>query len=335
MDRSIDFSVSSGNRFLFPDLLLLVALVGCQSAEQPATGAGPAAVGKSQAESQQEATAQPGAAEEKPRPVYLAKVGFNKPKSVLHDPQADVYLVSNMNGRALDDDGNGFISRVDPEGKLLKLKWIDGEDPGVKLSAPKGMAISGDSLYVADVDGIRVFDRQSGKPKRSIKVRGATFLSDLAAGPRGEVYVSDTGFEPWAAGFRPSGTDAVYRIEGAKAVPLIKSSRLGFPTGLQVDQGGVWVVTRSGELFLAPAAGGKQMSQKLPRATLDGIVKTNDGELLISSWDGKCIFRRKKDGSFDQIGDRVSSPADIGYDSKRNRVLIPLLTKHMLVIHPL
>jgi hypothetical protein len=332
------FSRGSGvplvNRYSFPGLLLIAAL-GCENAGQPKAGGDPEAAGKARTESQQEAEARTGTAPQKPKPIYLAKVGFKNPKSVLHDPEADVYLVSNINGAPLNEDGNGFISRVDPDGNLIKLKWIDGEKPGVKLNAPKGMAISGGSLFVADIDTIRVFDRQTGKPERAVKIKGATFLNDLAVGPQGTVYASDTGFEQWQAGFRPSGTDAVYRIEGTKAVPLIKSPRLGFPHGLYVDERGVWVATRSGELFLVTSAGSREMVQKLPRATLDGIIKTNDGELLISSWDGKCLYRRKKDGSFTGILDGLSSPADIGYDSKRNRALIPLLTSHMLVIHPL
>jgi len=324
---------------LLLSLLLLVA-PGCEKAGHTGTGSEPATEGKTGTESQQRAAkrsgaAQPGAAPEKPRPVYLAKVGFAKPESALHDPRADVYLVSNINGRLLDDDDNGFISRVDPRGELIQRKWIDGEKPGVKLNAPKGMAISGDSLYVADIDTVRIFDRQNGKPLRSVKVRSATFLNDVAVGPDGTVYVSDTGFKQWQVGFMPSGTDAVYRIEGKKAVPVIKSSRLGLPTGLHADERGVWVATRSGELFLASPAGNKEMAQKLPRATLAGIVKTNDGDLLISSWDGKCIYRRKKDGAFEEIVDRVTSPAGIGYDAKRNRLLIPLLTRNILAIHPL
>jgi hypothetical protein len=306
--------------------LLLAAAPGCDEQAQPAAGAEPA-VSEPGPEQPEPAA--------KPRPIYLAKVGFSKPKSVLHDPQADVYLVSNINGMALDSDGNGFISKVDPEGNLVKLKWIDGAQPGVTLNAPKGMAIVGDSLYVADIDTVRVFDRKTGKPERSIRIPGATFLNDLAAGPDGTVYVSDTGFKKWAVGFVPSETDAVYRIEGKKAVPLIKSARLGLPGGLYADEGGVWVATRSGELFLATGSGRRDRVQKLPRATLDGIVKTRDGDLLISSWDCKCVYRREKDGTFTEMIDRLTSPADIGYDAGRNRLLIPLLTLNMLVIHPL
>ena len=69
--------------------------------------------------------------------------GFSTPESVLHDPEADIYLVSNINGSPLERDGNGFISRVTPDGKVETLKFIAGGVKGVTLNAPKGMAITG------------------------------------------------------------------------------------------------------------------------------------------------------------------------------------------------
>ncbi|GAG56131.1 unnamed protein product [marine sediment metagenome] len=77
-------------------------------------------------------------------PIKVEKVGFKKPESVLHDPQADLYLVSNIVGKALEKDERGFISKLSPDGKVLELKWIEGGRDGVKLNAPKGMAIAGD-----------------------------------------------------------------------------------------------------------------------------------------------------------------------------------------------
>lgn len=81
--------------------------------------------------------------------------GFSTPESVVHDAVDDVYLVSNINGEPLAEDGNGFISRVTPDGEVEALRWIDGEADGVELNAPKGMAVLGDTLYVADIDCVR------------------------------------------------------------------------------------------------------------------------------------------------------------------------------------
>jgi hypothetical protein len=61
--------------------------------------------------------------------------GFATPESIHHDAVQDLYFVSNINGGPADADGNGFISRVSPEG-FVELKWIDGATPGVTLNAP-------------------------------------------------------------------------------------------------------------------------------------------------------------------------------------------------------
>jgi sugar lactone lactonase YvrE len=119
--------------------------------------------------------------------TVVTDVGFSVPEAILHDAQADVYLVSQINGKPLEADGNGFITRVSPDGEVAELRWIDGGAEAVTLSAPKGMALVGDRLYVTDIDHVRVFDRVSGEPRESIAVDGATFLNDLVAAPDGGV----------------------------------------------------------------------------------------------------------------------------------------------------
>lgn len=122
----------------------------------------------------------------------LSEVGFLTPESVVFDKRRDVYFVSNINGGPLDKDGNGFISKVTPQGQLT-LKFIDGSLEGIDLDAPKGMTIAGDILYVADIDSIRKFDAISGKQLGSISVPGATFLNGLSTGEKGKIYASDSG----------------------------------------------------------------------------------------------------------------------------------------------
>src|SRR2546427_258967 len=73
--------------------------------------------------------------------ITVADSGIKAPESVLYDVAGDQYLVSNINGQPLDKDGNGFISRLTPEGRVAELKWIAGGTKGVTLNAPKGMGI--------------------------------------------------------------------------------------------------------------------------------------------------------------------------------------------------
>jgi sugar lactone lactonase YvrE len=264
----------------------------------------------------------------------LVKVeGFQTPESIRYDPDSDLYLVANINGAPLAMDGNGFISRVKPDGTIAELQWIDGTKDGVTLSAPKGMALSGGVLYVADVTHLRKFDQKTGAPKGEIEIAGATFLNDVATGPDGTVYVSDSGLQQGEKGFEPSGTDAVYRIdaEAGTAKAIAKGKELDRPNGLFVDEAGVWVVTfGAGELYRIGSDGKRADLHKLPAGSLDGIVGLPDGRLLISSWATKTVYRGPKHGPFKPLVERVSAPADIGYDTKRNRLLIPRFNDHII-----
>jgi sugar lactone lactonase YvrE len=259
-------------------------------------------------------------------PIVLKDVGFKTPESVLYDPEQDAYFVSNINGTPFDVDGNGFISKVTPDGKSVELMWIDGSKKPSQLNAPKGLAVSGNLLYVADITVVRMFDRKTGAPKGKVAIPGATFLNDLATGPDGTVYVTDSGFKPGKNGFEPTGSDSVYKIvKGNRAVKLIADKELGGPNGLIADDSGVWIVTAgSGELLHVDPSGKKEPGQKLPAGTLDGIVKLSDGTVLVSSWAASSIFRGTPGGAFETIVRDVKSPADIGYDTKRNVILIPL-----------
>ena len=88
--------------------------------------------------------------------------GFLAPESVLHDSTQDIYFVSNINGSPMAKDNNGFISRVRPDGAVENLKFIEGGRSGVTLNAPKGLALEGDTLWVADIDVVRAFDAKTG-----------------------------------------------------------------------------------------------------------------------------------------------------------------------------
>jgi sugar lactone lactonase YvrE len=231
-------------------------------------------------------------------PIVLKDAGFKTPESVLYDADQDLYLVSNINGKPLDVDANGFISKVSPEGKVLELAWIDGSKKASLMNAPKGLTISGNLLYVADINVVRTFDRKTGAAKGTIAIPGATFLNDVAAGADGKIYVSDSGIKFTANGMEPTGTDAVYVIDKGKVHPLAKSKELAGPNGLLATDKGVLVVSfGTNELYRLDKDGKRNDVTKLPEAGLDGIVGVGDS-LLVSSWKGSAVYRGKLGGSF-------------------------------------
>jgi len=271
--------------------------------------------------------------------ILVAKdAGLQTPECALWDADQDVYFVSNINGEPTAVDGNGFISKIGPDGKVIELKFIESGKKGSELNAPKGMAIAGNILYVADLDVVRKFDRKSGKPKGKIAVKDAVFLNALSVSPDGKVmYVSDSAVKINGT-FTGTGGDAIYEIDLKKRAvkPLVQDKALHWPNGLLADTSGVWVVTLgANELIHVSYKGELGAVTKLPKGSLDGIVKLADGSLLISSWEASAVYRGLPGGEFKEIISGVTSPAAIGLDSKRRAVLIPVFMGSAFEAHVL
>lgn len=107
-------------------------------------------------------------------------------ESVIFDETRNVLYVSNINSGPGDKDENGFISKLSTDGEILDLKWITG------ISAPKGLGIYENILYVADLDELVVIDIEQGDIINKIPVDGASFLNDIDIDSEGVVYISDS-----------------------------------------------------------------------------------------------------------------------------------------------
>jgi hypothetical protein len=305
----------------FPRWWLAVWLLGCAGAKQ----AQPAPALHAHGDREQVAA-------RKEEPFYIKDVGFQTPESVVYDARADVYLVSNVDGSPLDVDDLAFISRVRPDGSVEALRWIDATEPDIELNAPKGMALVGDVLYVADIKSLRKFDRNTGKALGSIELPGATFANDVCADRAGNVFVSDSGI---AAGFMPSGSDAIYRVSAHGEVSVLaRDVALGRPNGITVSGTDLWVATfGSGELYRLAEDGQRSDVQKLPKGSLDGVVAWK-GRLFVASWEASAIYERSGDTFVERVSN-IPAPSDIGIDDKRGRLLIPLFYDNTVVVYPL
>jgi len=254
----------------------------------------------------------------------LAGVGFDTPESALHDPDADLYLVSNVGGDPGAKDGDGFVSRVSVDGELIDLEWIGGAS-GATLNAPKGLAIAGDELFVADIDVVRVFDRETGAAVDEVAIDTAEFLNDLAADGDGSVFASD------------SARDAVYRIAPDRTwEELTEDAELASPNGVAVSADGL-LVTSWDEPRIARLDADGAIADQLatPAAELDGLVVLASGDLLVSSWEGGAIYRGAEDGQFSELFTGLDQPADIGLDAVRGRLLVPLFGDDAFVVKAL
>lgn len=244
--------------------------------------------------------------------------GFSGPEAVRYDPDQDVWFVSNFNGDGGERDANGFISRVSAaDGTVETLQFAQGTETH-PLHAPRGMFITGDTLWVADVDGVHGFDRRSGGQVAFIDLSGFEpgFLNDVAAGPDGVLYVTDT------------GTSTVYRVAGREASVALTDSLLANPNGI------TWDGARGNFVLVPWNPGGRVNLWRPDGATtpfgptttpgrLDGVEPIDRRLLVASQTDSSLVLMDAGTSTpVIRVGGR---PADIGVDTRRRQVAVPFI----------
>lgn len=287
-------------------------------------------------------TTHPAAAAATPAPdtARATKLGvlgqMKTPESVHYDADLDAWFVSNINGNPSNHDGNGYIVRVPAESTTTTVMFAEGGKNGVKLDAPKGIATTADQLWVADIDVVRVFDKRSGKPIKtiSLKPEKATFLNDVVVGPDSAVYITDTGIVFDAkGGMTHPGVNRIFRIalSDSKVTEAATGDALENPNGITWD-------AANNRYLLAPF-GGKDVQAWTPGQAptrivdgpgqYDGIEVLKDGRILVSSWADSTV-NVVRNGTLSKLVTGVSAPADIGVDSKRGILAIPRFDQNQI-----
>jgi len=142
---------------------------------------------------------------------------FEEPESAIHDTERDRIIVSNISGHPGEADGVGFLSLVAPDGAILEPSWVEG------LDAPKGMAILGDQLLVADLTQLRVVNLATGALE-SLNAPSAVFLNDIAV-IDGVAYITDF------------MDHAIYTYDGTEVSRWLETKDLAHPNGIAAHDG--------------------------------------------------------------------------------------------------
>ena len=243
--------------------------------------------------------------------------GLKTPQSFIVDPALGNYFISNINGNPVSRDNNGFIMKLDRSGKLLLS--IRGGSPQITLHAPDGLALKGNHLYVTDIDSLRWFDKNSGKPLGHIDFTGIGVkrLRGLAFDDESNLYVSDV------------LANAIYKIDTGndhEVSVFMKNNHLGNPSGMVYDsvRKRLIVVTRATGKILAVGMDGKisPIMQKTFK-NLHGVDWGREGDLLVSDESAGKIYRIKKFSRIEIVRENILTPAGISFDYARNLILVP------------
>jgi DNA-binding beta-propeller fold protein YncE len=253
------------------------------------------------------------------------------PYSFIGSQSGNEYFISSINGESDSADNNGFITKLDANGKILSLRFIEGGKADVTLHAPKGLAVVGRTLYVADLDSLRAFDMNNGKPLGTITMPRATAqspvrLTDVVFDGGELLYCSD------------QQANRIYRVElgSQKVSVLVSDPNLSGPAGLAVhpktgrliavswDKGKIFEITPEGavsELF----SNGFFSSRF---ANLRGVDFDRWGNMYVSDFTRGKVWRMTRDKHFQVIAEYLPSPGDLSIDRTNNLILVPYELAH-------
>ena len=256
--------------------------------------------------------------------------GLAQPESVVEDPATGVIYVSNINGAVMQKDGNGFISRLTADGKMLERQWVKG------LNSPTGLALHDRTLYAADVDQLIEINAASGEILNRYDAKGAVFLNDVVVDDDGTVYVSDT----------PMNT--IWRLKDGSFEPWLANDALNGPNGLLI-QGKTLIVASLGKVqsqgqkkelgtLLAVSLDDQKVS-KVGKGeligNLDGLQAIQPGVYLVTDWAQGALYRVDAKGKVDELIDLNQGSADLSYLPGKKMLLIPMMLDNSLVAYRL
>ncbi len=262
-------------------------------------------------------------------PTRLWQVsGFNNPESALPDTSTGVIYVSNVAGKPDDKDGVGFISKLSIDGKLLADKWVTG------LNAPKGLALVGSHLFVADIDRLVEIDTETGKIVQDYPAPDAKLLNDVAADGDGHVYVSD-----WVG-------NAIWRLADGNFEQWVESPELKSPNGLLVE-GDKLIVATWGDMEpdYSTKVGGNLLTIGLeskeiatlgdgkPVGNLDGLEPFDAESYIVTDFMAGKVYQITRSGAAKELLTLSLGSADLGYVPGSRTAIIPVMMEDKVVAY--
>ncbi len=265
---------------------------------------------------------------EKVQVLWETPQDFLTPESVLYDPAREVLYVSSFDrffGRRAEP--SGFISKVSLNGDIEELKWVTG------LTGPCGMTIQQDKLFVVERGNLVEIDIETGAVEHRYPIPDSTFLNDIASGPSGRIYISDT----FPA--TPDNQAAIYAYQDGAIEIWLDDDVISRANGLFMHDGRLLVGNTGDGTLKSIDLDTKLVSTItcLGAGVVDGIRVDTAGNYLVSHWEGQT-YRVSPDGQVVEILDTLPTgmnSADFEYIKDRRMLIIPTFMDNRVVAYAL
>lgn len=253
--------------------------------------------------------------------------GFANPESVTSDGKR--YFVSNQGQDVFSKDGDGFISEISEDGKLIERNFLPQK--GV-LNAPKGLTIANNILYVADIERIVGFDINSRKTVFELTIPQATVLNDICRLENGFFAVTETvSGNIYKVNTKTKSFEIIGNLPTANGINYNEKTKqlVVCTNGKTLGEGSVYIKNGNEDF--------KELSN-IANGFFDGIEWLDDTHLLISDWVtfpvkdfGKLwVYDLAKQSS--QSYFTGESTADIYYNPANQKIYLPQMFHNKVII---
>ena len=251
--------------------------------------------------------------------LWSINKNIKAPESCYYNKSTGHLYISQIGeGGGMGKDGDGWISKYDLKGKLIKDKWAVG------LNAPKGLRSDGSRIWVTDIDRIVSYNINSGVKEHDIKIDGAKFLNDLACSKDGTVYFSDM------------IASKIYQYKNKKISILIEGADIEHPNGLLVEGENLIIGAWGKEIqddFTTKTLG-RLLSLNLktkkitpitakPLGNLDGVESDGKGGYIVTDWIAGKVFHVQKSGTSETLATFPKGAADHAFIADKKILILP------------
>lgn len=202
--------------------------------------------------------------------------GLERPESVAWDDRRDRWLVASA-GREDRSGSGGSVTAVSARGDTVRRLW-SGPDAEVPVRGPRGLAVAGDTAWIAGAAGLAAVDLVGDSVLFRVRPGEADRLDDVVRADDGSLFVSH------------ADGNAVWRVEpdgaGTARHPPVGSLR--GPDGLLVEGTGgaaperVLVAGAEGAVLALNPDSSVALLAESPRfGRLDGLQRAPDGGLVV------------------------------------------------------
>ncbi|MEM9616986.1 MAG: hypothetical protein AAF936_03405 [Pseudomonadota bacterium] len=229
---------------------------------------------------------------------------FTSPESAIYDARRDIIYVSNVAGYT--ENGLGYISAVELDGVLKDERWFED------VNAPTGMAISGDTLFVADFNRLVEIDIPNAAV-RAVYVApdDNPGLNDVSISSAGDVFVS------------ASAISTIYRLEGGGLKTWVSGDSLQYANGVFADDRHLYVAGYYLRRIDLETRVVERFGDDAQLVDLESIESDGRGGFFVTRIGEKPIAHVSMNGAVTDILERSVFTADIDYIVERKLLLAP------------